>query len=81
MWQVGHEDVCLGMLEAKVDANFQDESGARGLHKAAAGGHDGVCSLLLERGAERDAKDGEGKTAFERAVGAAVRRVFIERCA
>lgn len=60
------------LLEKGVDVNvtYDDEDGTNALMQAAAGSHAEVVKALLEAGAEVDASDSEGMTAFLVAVDA-----------
>jgi hypothetical protein len=59
--QFGHAEIVRLLLDAGGDPNRYNPVGAHShstpLHQAAAGGHDQVVRLLVERGARLDAKD------------------------
>jgi ankyrin repeat protein len=59
--QFGHAETAELLLDAGEDPNRYNPLGAHAhstpLHKAAAGGHDKVVRLLVERGARLDIKD------------------------
>lgn len=48
----GEDDDLKALLEAGADANYADESGSTGLHKAAANGQEGCLKLLHAFGAK-----------------------------
>ncbi len=47
-------------MQAGADPNATDFDNATPLHKAAFTGHTDVCVLLLEKGADIDARDAQG---------------------
>ncbi|KAL8365190.1 hypothetical protein RB595_004139 [Gaeumannomyces hyphopodioides] len=51
-----------------ININVQDEDGSTPLQWAAENGHEAVARLLLDRGADKDAKDGRGWTPLQRAA-------------
>ncbi len=65
----GHEGVVGLLLGTKgVDVGGRDFAGRSALSYAAGEGHAMVVEMLLGKGARREERDGEGKTALERAV-------------
>ena len=63
-----HHDTAItaALLLAGADVNVADENGETPLLLASAGGHLGPVRLLLDRGAEVDAKDAKRRTALIR---------------
>jgi len=55
-------------LNARMDPNVKEPSGATALMEAAHGGHCAIVSLLLARGADVSLTDNEGVTALHRAA-------------
>jgi len=47
---------------------FQDNLGQRALHHAVQNGHEAIAQLLLQKGANRAAKDKEGLTPLRLAI-------------
>jgi len=68
-----HQDAALLMaaelVTAGADVGYRSKEGGRtALHVAAGVDNAAMCGLLLLAGAEREARDGEGRTALEVAV-------------
>ena len=63
----GHIDTTRSLLEAGVEVDLFDSSGATALHRAADHGRTQMVQFLLERGADKDRVDMYGNTALIRA--------------
>ena len=63
---MGDVDEAESLLDRGVDVNAQDVGGHTGLVDAAAGGHSAIIALLLQRNADvqRAERDGRGETAL-----------------
>jgi ankyrin repeat protein len=58
----GHINI-IRLLLKSADVNIQDEDGVSALMAAAAKGHEHIVALLLEKGANPQLKNSDGKTA------------------
>lgn len=67
--------ICAG-----ADVNYANDKGRTGLMFAANYGCDAICTLLLERGANIDARDSDGYTAVSRAYGKALSTLLQFGC-
>jgi ankyrin repeat protein len=56
----GDQESVSALLQAGADPNAIDIDSASPLHKAAFNGHTEVCTMLLEKGSDIDARDGQG---------------------
>jgi len=62
----GHDHLMGWLLDdLKIDPNVQDSAGDTALHDAARFGHTNVVSALLGKGADKNIKNKEGKTAAD----------------
>lgn len=66
------------MLDAGVPVNMRTSEGETLLMLASKHGHPETVRLLLEKGADRDAKDSNGNSALSLAKTDSVRRLFEE---
>jgi ankyrin repeat protein len=57
----GRDDIARDLLEAGAAVNLRDHNGNTALHHAALGGATDAVSVLLEFGADPEARNGEGK--------------------
>lgn len=65
----GHEECVKLLIAAGAPVTVRDKEGAgTPLHHAAAGGYLSICELLIEKGAEVNAKDDDGETALHTAA-------------
>jgi uncharacterized protein len=60
-------------IEHGVDVNAANDKGSTALHGAAASGRDQVVAFLVEKGAKLDAKDKDGRTPLDIAMGVGTR--------
>ncbi|GAQ78214.1 hypothetical protein KFL_000090600 [Klebsormidium nitens] len=66
----GHQDICRLLLERGAVVDARTPAGrATPLHRAAYGGHVDIVKLLLRHGADPRAKDADGQTPHDKAVG------------
>ena len=59
-------DVIMSLMRAGSDVNHKNNYGDTALVRAAEGGHEELCRILLEHGADMDIKDSWGKTALDK---------------
>ena len=64
------------LLDAGADVNGHEEGGGSALHAAAANGDGELVALLLERGADRDVVNGEGRRPVDLAATDEIRRLL-----
>lgn len=64
------------LLDAGADVNGHEEGGGTPLHAAAANGDEELVALLLERGADRELVDREGKRPADLAATDEIRRLL-----
>lgn len=64
------------LLDAGADVNGHEEGGGTPLHAAAANGDEELVALLLERGADREVVNGDGKRPADLAATDEIRRLL-----
>jgi ankyrin repeat protein len=73
---VGSLPLARLLLDACADVNGHEEAGFTALHAAAESGDRDLASELLARGADREIRTSEGKTAADLAVNDDLRRLL-----
>jgi ankyrin repeat protein len=79
--KAGDMDTLLACLENEPNINVRDKYNQTALMLAAENGYTRVVSLLIDKGADMNAKDNEGRTALMRARELIERdRIAIKKC-
>jgi hypothetical protein len=58
-------EVAIALIEKGADVNAQESNGQTPLHRAANYGHKDACRILVERGANKDIADENGRKAID----------------